>query len=343
MPIDLNILLQPISEAQPCGPELIGSDLFLIKFKIKSGEKWGTIQEECLKVLKSCRHLEATVFLIASLVETDGLEGLRDGLRLLHGLVDKYWEGIHPLMGDDQDPSERCNIISSLVLESHGDELQFLSRVRRLPLIHANSARYSIRDVFVASGQWPSPSVDGPTLADIEAGCKAASSDQMRADSLVLSECAELVEQISQLIDDKTNMRGPDFKPLQYLVKQMKAYVDNALIARGYLAGEDAGGQESSSSVLVASGVLGQSKVVAGGVVVQSKVVGEVQSPEDVVNLLKTICAYYSQNEPSSPIPLLLKRAQSLVNKPFMEIVQDLAPDAVRQIEIISGSSEKQA
>ena len=42
---------------------------------------------------------------------------------------------------------------------------------------------------------------------------------------------------------------------------------------------------------------------------------------------------------PSSPIPLLLRRAKRLGAKSFLEIVRDLAPDGTRQAESIRGAS----
>jgi type VI secretion system protein ImpA len=68
--------------------------------------------------------------------------------------------------------------------------------------------------------------------------------------------------------------------------------------------------------------------------------VGEIRSREDVVRVLERICDYYSRNEPSSPVPLLLRRAQRLATGSFMEIVRDLAPDAIKTIEQICGAEE---
>jgi type VI secretion system protein ImpA len=62
-----------------------------------------------------------------------------------------------------------------------------------------------------------------------------------------------------------------------------------------------------------------------------------ITSRKDVLYLLDQICAYYEQHEPASPVPLLLKRAHQLVEKNFVEIVQDLAPQAADQIKSIFG------
>ena len=45
----------------------------------------------------------------------------------------------------------------------------------------------------------------------------------------------------------------------------------------------------------------------------------------------------YEQYEPASPVPLLLKRAMGLVEKDFLTIMEDLAPESVSQIKLIGG------
>jgi type VI secretion system protein ImpA len=64
---------------------------------------------------------------------------------------------------------------------------------------------------------------------------------------------------------------------------------------------------------------------------------GEIHSREDVIRALDKACEYYNRHEPSSPIPLLLQRAKRLVSKSFMEIVKDLTPDGLTQIQNLSG------
>jgi type VI secretion system protein ImpA len=68
---------------------------------------------------------------------------------------------------------------------------------------------------------------------------------------------------------------------------------------------------------------------------------GEISSRDDVVRALDRICDYYSRNEPSSPVPLLLKRARRLATGSFVDILRDLAPDALAQIEKICGLEQQ--
>ena len=64
---------------------------------------------------------------------------------------------------------------------------------------------------------------------------------------------------------------------------------------------------------------------------------GGINNRQDVVRALELICEYYAKQEPSSPVPLLVRRAKRLVTMDFMEILQDLAPGGISQVDIIKG------
>jgi type VI secretion system protein ImpA len=46
---------------------------------------------------------------------------------------------------------------------------------------------------------------------------------------------------------------------------------------------------------------------------------------------------YFRRNEPSSPIPLFVDRAKRLVAKDFLEVLADIAPDALAQARVAGG------
>jgi type VI secretion system protein ImpA len=64
---------------------------------------------------------------------------------------------------------------------------------------------------------------------------------------------------------------------------------------------------------------------------------GEINSRDDVVQQLDRLCEYYRRNEPSSPVPMLLRRAKRLVAKDFMDIIRDLTPGGIAEAELFSG------
>ncbi len=66
---------------------------------------------------------------------------------------------------------------------------------------------------------------------------------------------------------------------------------------------------------------------------------GRIVTREDAIKALDRVCEYYERNEPSSPLPLLIRRAQRLASKSFLDIIRDLAPDAVSQAEAWGGGA----
>ena len=84
-------------------------------------------------------------------------------------------------------------------------------------------------------------------------------------------------------------------------------------------------------------GGVGTVDAKAAGAQAGASISGEVTSRDDVIKAFDKICAYYKRSEPSSPVPFLVRRAKGLVKKGFADIIKDLAPDAIKQIELIGG------
>jgi type VI secretion system protein ImpA len=64
---------------------------------------------------------------------------------------------------------------------------------------------------------------------------------------------------------------------------------------------------------------------------------GVIASRSDVIATLDRVCDYYTATEPSSPVPLLLRRAQRLVAMDFLALVRDLAQERVVDIAKTAG------
>ena len=64
---------------------------------------------------------------------------------------------------------------------------------------------------------------------------------------------------------------------------------------------------------------------------------GTIQTREDVIRVLDQCCDWYARHEPGSPVPLLLQRAKRLVSKSFIELVQDLSPSGLTEVQTIVG------
>lgn len=57
------------------------------------------------------------------------------------------------------------------------------------------------------------------------------------------------------------------------------------------------------------------------------------RSRNDVIAAIDAICRFYSDNEPSSPVPLMLRRVQTWVNKDFINLIREIAPNGADEVE----------
>jgi type VI secretion system protein ImpA len=59
---------------------------------------------------------------------------------------------------------------------------------------------------------------------------------------------------------------------------------------------------------------------------------GTPQSRADVSASIAAICRFYAQNEPSSPVPLMLQRVQTWIHKDFIDLIKEIAPNSVDEV-----------
>jgi type VI secretion system protein ImpA len=65
--------------------------------------------------------------------------------------------------------------------------------------------------------------------------------------------------------------------------------------------------------------------------------VGAIKTREDAVRALDAVSDFFRRHEPSSPIPLLVDRAKRLVSKDFLEVLAEVAPEALGQARAAGG------
>jgi len=347
--IDVDKLLSPVSADAPCGqnleydPEYMELDTMArgtpeqqVGNTIIPAEEpdWKAVRQRCTELLGRTKDLRVVLYLTLTLMKTAGLPGLRDGLALLRGVLQKYWDGVYPRLDpdDDNDPLERVNIIAQLSPAGDAgfnDPMRFKQRLREVPLVESpRLGRYSYRDIAVATGAMAPADPNAPKLevSVIEAAFDDTPLEQLEGLAKAADEALENVKGIDKLLMEKAGpSRAPDLKDFEAALTEVKGHLQRHLLKRGSKEAMPgaAGGNERKSGG-------GQS---AGG----APLTGDIRSGGDVIKALDKICDYYANYEPASPIPLLLRRAQRLVGKSFLDIIKDLSPEAISTIDKISG------
>jgi type VI secretion system protein ImpA len=337
-------LLQPVSAEHVCGPDLSNDGQFdeletILKGKpeVEIGNiqkpaeppDWRELKDRSAEFLGRSKHLRVATMFCCSLLKTNGVAGFRDGVQLIQGLLEKYWAPLYPLLDpdDNNDPTQRLNILGALTVPRGSSSAGWLTIVDGLyaaPVCQPKGAPPLTFDNLIASRQPPAEGVPpgGPTAAAIASALRDVGSEQLSAQRDAVQQALEAVRAIDQFLTSTLGAGNTiSFevaeKVLQEMLGGLQSYVDGA---GGDAAAVDATGTSGSASS-------------AGADSAAITVRGSIRSREDVVRAIDSICSYYEQVEPSSPVPYILRRAQKIAVMNFVEAVQELnlaTPDSLR-------------
>ncbi|QDF99466.1 hypothetical protein CJ010_24470 [Azoarcus sp. DD4] len=340
--IDLDTLLTPLGDDQPCGPNLEYDADFLQleeaarqqagqEFTGDSGNRvtiegqgpdWPEVRRLAEGLLERSRDVRVAVYYTRALLRTEGFGGIHLGLRLIVGLLEQHWAHVHPELDadDNDDPTMRVNALAPLVANE-----ALVADLRASWLLRSRqSGVLTVRDIEVAQGKLGAR--DGEQVYS-ESQVSGMLAEAIGADpglALAITESLALVRQLSGYLQDQVGASASiDFKPLQnilYAVQQALATVAPAEAAA------DAGGESAEDGSPAAA-------ATAAG----PSAPGEIRSRADVIATIDRLVAYLERTEPTNPAQWLLRRAQRVMNMNFLEAIVELAPDALDQAERMVG------
>jgi type VI secretion system protein ImpA len=347
--INVDDLLKPVADDKPCGEDFTYHPSFQNLETLSRGKPetqfseaeepdWKEVRDAALEVLGQSKHLTAGVILTVSLVKIGGLEGLRDGLATIRGITEKFWNDVYPKLDpdDNNDPTERLNILNNL--SSAGEPYKFTSHVRQIVVCESPAmGRITLGQVIAAKDKAAKP--DGkeggsdPDMNQIQAAFRDAGPETAKTTLSLVTETISHAQGIEGFLDSTIGAgRGVNFESLDKLLEEMKRAVEPFAAD-----GEGSAEVPASHGRAATGGPSGGRSVARSG----PGMSGAIQSRADVIKALDLICDYYRENEPSSPVPLILQRAQRLVDKDFMTIMSDLTPDALSQLQVITGKPKE--
>ncbi len=334
--LDVGTVLAETREVPPCGPNL-EHDLSFFELEeaargkpeqrtgdaVKPAEEpnWTKVIDRAQALLNRSKDLRVAVHLTRALARTEGIPGLATGLSLIHGLLERYWDGIHPVLEADRgdDPTERLNALAPLV-----DPDVMIKDLRDCYLLSSREqGQLRARDIEVAMGRLAPRAGDAETpqpIGQLHAQIAAAFASDRSVPSAV-REAHDRVAAIQTLVNERVGGgRALDFSPLIQPLQCLLSACDAAL----GVSAEPA-----------------QDSPMESGDGARPAVAGEIRSRDDAVRMLELVCNYLERNEPSNPAPLFIRRAQRLIKKSFLEIVRDLMPDSLSQLEKLAGDVDK--
>ena len=344
--IDVDALLEEVSADAQCGEDLEYDADFVEMQRVSQGkpeQQYGNtiieaeepdyreVKRLALGLMRRTKDLRVASLLAQAAVRTDGLPGFSGALQVVRGLMDRYWEPLHPRLDpdDDNDPTLRVN---TLVALCHPDAT--LRGVREAPVVRSRTVgSFSFRDYLIATGEIAGPkSADPPPeLATIEAAFRDCEIESLQATTDAVRQGIEAFRECESLLTQNVGAsKSADLSALPKELRRIESLLAGWLTRRGASSGSAASAEAADASAPTnGSGAAGPGVVPV--------VNGEIRTRDDVARALDRICEYYERYEPSSPLPLLLLRAKRLVSKNFLEVLRDLVPTAVAEAERLRG------
>jgi type VI secretion system protein ImpA len=337
-----------------CGPDLEYDPEFLEMETLARGKKeqqfgdtlvaaegpaWKALLECCESLNSRTRDLRVLVNHSRSLTALRGVAGAALGFALLRGLVEAFWDDLHPKLDadDDNDPTMRLNTFAALV-GAAGDSPEARSAISMPELRSA---------VWITAKGIPCTVKQAlGTLVPANAHTNESSLSEGELRSMII-EAAKLdpqnhardaqleINRLGQLLNDQVGIqRAPDFRPLSHSLKQLADFFDRVT---GNSAGQSASNSDGNSAGDGTNdgGSNSGDSYEHQGVGMRT---GAIRNRGDAIEILDRVCQYLETQEPSHPAPLLIRRAQRLLDMNFLDIVKDMAPEALASIENLAGS-----
>jgi len=344
--IEVDKLIMPISDGLPCGPDLEYDQSFLELERLIQGNperqvgnaiipaeepNWNQVGEACNQLLARTKDLRVLMFLQAAGIKISGLPELESGLKVLKTWLDKYWTQLHPQIdpAEEGDLTQRANVfqIFAPAIGERGEGM-LCKILRETPFINSRQlGRFGWREIALASGELPpvNPTVHKIQMSAIESAVKDCNAEELSQALQAAVNSSVLLMEIEKLLDRHfQNGNSADFssfrKTLNSIIKHLEKFMGKS-------------GQPTSDGAEASSAPQTRTEAAHG-----AASNGQITSKEDVIRIIDQICDFYSRTEPSSPVPIVLKRAQRLVGKDFWQIVADLSPSALDSIKNISGT-----
>lgn len=335
--IDLETLLKPFPGENPAGTDIRYSELYDAFCEARrSDDPFADILEgdpripEWEDVLQSGSHLLAShskdlqiaVWLVEALVNLQGFTGLLEGLKLVRGLQEQFWEKLFPEM-EDGDLEGRANALAWM-------DREITVLISQIPFTNGmsghiytfeqwkESEKFKIPESFESLGYEDQQRYkELKALAEEEGKItseqwkigKNTTSREFYLDlSQILRQCWDELVALDRFMDEAFGRQTPGVGQLKKILDEMKDLVSRVLREKGgeepLVKSTSAPAQAQSAPTGMADGEFhGEQGSLTSGFS------GPIRNRQDAITLLTAVSTYYKKAEPHSPVPYLIERA----------------------------------
>lgn len=350
--IDLEAILQPISEEKPSGENLQYADVYgeirearradsdaaqgEWKIELKLADYRRVIALAVPVLTTQTKDLQIAAWLTEALVKENGFVGLRDSLKLVSGLQEKFWETLFPEL-DEGDMEGRANAVEWMDTQTSvaikqaaaitgGEGYSFFD--------YEDSKRFDIPDNIDTLD-----STDQQRYKELQAqaekenrvtglrwrNAKTASRRVFYEGlNIVIEEIWAEYKEVNRVIEEKYDRNQmPGLNKLKKSLEEIET-ITKKLLEEKRVEEPDEVEEEIAEGEELETGAGATGGVKTAGIATAS---GAIQSRADALKRLADVAEYFRKNEPHSPVSYLIQRAVKWGGMPLENWLQDVIKD----------------
>jgi type VI secretion system protein ImpA len=281
------------------------------------------------------KDLRVVQHLALAMTLEEGVGGLEASFRLIDALLERYADQLFP-QPDEDDPTDVS--AREMVIGEMLNAEAFVAAVRESVLLEAPGVgRFTARDTEVIDGKLDDDRSGGArSVQQITAIAQAVAANSIGDANEVLrvvgsrvEECLSAANQVIDRFGAGAIIGDRVLKLLHRTRNLLKAAMEADVQA------EDGAIDTSQIAPIQVQGGVQRAGAATA--------MGALRSREDARKMILQISKFLEESEPSHPAPFFLRRAERLLGaKDFFAIMRDMAPDAITEMERITGHRESE-
>ena len=282
--------------------------------------EWDTVIDLAPQILTdNGKDLEVAAWYTEALLREHGFPGLRDGFRLLRGLVEGFWDNLYP-MPDEDGIETRVAPLTGL----NGEEGEGTLIIPINKVLITQGHTYSPYATWHYQQAYDLDRITDPEKREARIADGAITMKMIEQSVLEtaqpffteirddLSGCAEEFSKLSAALDEKCGTDSPPTSNIRNALNRVMEVIN--FIAPEQAAeesgeGEETGAQSSGPSAAKPSGG------------------GAINNREDAYRSMLTVAKFFRETEPHSPVSYMLEKAVRLGKMSLPEVLAELITD----------------
>lgn len=348
--IDIDSLLMPVTDEAPAGtdPRADSSSTSLYyrtkdarnaarsaeRSSVEVGgtppEEWQAVAETAMEILTSQgKDLEIAAWMTEALLRIEGFHGLRDGLKVITGIVRNFWEPCFPELDED---GVEGKVSAVAGLNGSGAVGTLIQPIRLIALTQGSQASYSLWNYEQAT-DLEKVTDNNRRQERIDNG--AVTMEQFlrsvaETPTLTFNDTITSIEETQQALAEMSAafdaVAGSDAPPtsairdlLEEILRSIRHFASDKLAAMAVLVPEETSVVDPASA--------SEGGAAADGAMVQVRRISGYATREEALGEVIRIADFFRKMEPHSPLSYTLEEAVRRARLSLPELLAELAED----------------